>query len=211
MRLQQAQFEWRKKLELETQKNNPRLIINNEKQNENSSREILWRLTMLVPTQPIYASDQLSSRPLKGDVPDGAGRIGNFLTPETPTARFGATTEPNGTGHFSHNRNSRYRSSDVAVQDSSPAADFRYNNCYSGSRSRTMEILSKDRSSLVCELQFWNNDQYQNLCKISQLKILLTGKAKSTVSRMGDAGQFYDAAWSILERKFGKPNVIINA
>ena len=46
---------------------------------------------------------------------------------------------------------------------------------------------------------------------MSHLKALLTGKAMSAISGMGFSGQFYGAAWSILERKFGRPNVIIDA
>ena len=46
--------------------------------------------------------------------------------------------------------------------------------------------------------------------KMSHLKTLLTGRAKSAISRMGYSGQFYSAAWNILERKFGRPHVIID-
>ena len=47
--------------------------------------------------------------------------------------------------------------------------------------------------------------------KMRHLKTLLTGKARSAISGMGYSGQFYGAAWSILERKFGRPHVIIDA
>ena len=47
--------------------------------------------------------------------------------------------------------------------------------------------------------------------KMSYLKTLLKGKARSAISGMGFSGQFYGAAWSILERKFGRPHVIIDA
>ena len=47
--------------------------------------------------------------------------------------------------------------------------------------------------------------------KMSHLKTLLTGKVRSTISGMGYSGQFYGAAWSIPERKFGRPHVIIDA
>ena len=46
---------------------------------------------------------------------------------------------------------------------------------------------------------------------MSHLKTLLTGKARSAISGMGYSEQFYGAAWSILERKFGRPHVIIDA
>ena len=47
--------------------------------------------------------------------------------------------------------------------------------------------------------------------KMGYLKTLLTGKAKSAISGMGYSGQFYTAAWNILERKFGRLHVIIDA
>ena len=47
--------------------------------------------------------------------------------------------------------------------------------------------------------------------KISQLKILLKGKARSEISGKGYSGELYGASWSILERKFGRPHVIIDA
>ena len=47
--------------------------------------------------------------------------------------------------------------------------------------------------------------------KMSHLKTLLTGKATSAISGKGYSGQLYGAAWSILERKFGRPRVIIDA
>ena len=47
--------------------------------------------------------------------------------------------------------------------------------------------------------------------KMSHLKTLVTGNARSAISGMGNAGQFYGAAWSILERKFGRTRVIIDA
>ena len=36
--------------------------------------------------------------------------------------------------------------------------------------------------------------------KISHLKTLLTGKATFAISEMGFSGQFYSAAWNILEK-----------
>ena len=45
---------------------------------------------------------------------------------------------------------------------------------------------------------------------MSHLNTLLTGKARSAISGMG-SGQFYGAPWSILERKFGRPHVIVDA
>ena len=39
----------------------------------------------------------------------------------------------------------------------------------------------------------------------------VTGKERSTISGMGYSRQFYGVAWSIMERKFGRPHVIIDA
>ena len=47
--------------------------------------------------------------------------------------------------------------------------------------------------------------------KMSHLKILLTGKARSAISGIGYSRQFYGNAWSILERNFGRPHVINDA
>ena len=46
---------------------------------------------------------------------------------------------------------------------------------------------------------------------MSHLKIMLTGKARSTISGMGYSGQFYGAAWSSLVRKYGRTHVAIDA
>ena len=40
--------------------------------------------------------------------------------------------------------------------------------------------------------------------KMSHLKTLLTGNARSAIPGLDYSGQFYGAAWSILERKFWK-------
>ena len=46
---------------------------------------------------------------------------------------------------------------------------------------------------------------------MSHLKTLLTRQARSTTSGMGYSGNLIVAAWSILESKFGRPHVIIDA
>ena len=47
--------------------------------------------------------------------------------------------------------------------------------------------------------------------KMSHLNTLLTGKAKSAITGMGYSGQFYCAAWRILERIFERTHYIIDA
>ena len=45
---------------------------------------------------------------------------------------------------------------------------------------------------------------------MNHLKTLLTGKVKAAVSRMGYSGEFYAQAWELLERKFGRPYLIVD-
>ena len=47
--------------------------------------------------------------------------------------------------------------------------------------------------------------------KMSHWKALITGKQESHISGTRYSGQFQGTAWSILERKFGRPHVIIDA
>ena len=47
--------------------------------------------------------------------------------------------------------------------------------------------------------------------KMSHLKTLLTGKAKSAISGTGYSGEFYAQAWELLGRKFGRPYLIVDA
>ena len=47
--------------------------------------------------------------------------------------------------------------------------------------------------------------------KISNLKTLLTGKAKSAISGMGYSGEFCAQALELLGRKFGRPYLIVDA
>ena len=71
-----------------------------------------------------------------------------------------------------------------------------------------IEIISKGMSGLVCTV---DQRPMPGSEKMSYLRTLLTGTAKSALSGMGYSGQFYDAAWCILERKFVRPHVIIDA
>ena len=47
--------------------------------------------------------------------------------------------------------------------------------------------------------------------KMSQLKMLLSGNAKSAIPGMGYSGSFYTQTWSLLERKFGRLHLIVDA
>ena len=157
--------------------------------------------------------------PKKRDVSDRASRIDNFLTPKRSTARFEATPEVNRQNHFSRYRSSRDRSSGVEDRDVFPRAGFlQYNSGYAGSSSLPkLKLNNSDGNPL--EWPEWSSmfiatvDQrpIPDSKKMSHLKTLLTGKAKSAISGMGYSGQFYGAAWSNLEKKFGRPHVIIDA
>ena len=47
--------------------------------------------------------------------------------------------------------------------------------------------------------------------KMTQLKTLLSGPAKTAQAGMGYSGVTYDTAWKTLERKFGQPHLIIGS
>ena len=172
---------------------------------------------MLVPNQPVLEINHPSTGPTprRGDVSDWASRIDPLLTPSSARARFDATPELNRQSQFSRYRN---RSSIVEDRDVSPRAGLQYNNGYAGSSNLPkLKLNSFDGNPL--EWPEWSSmfiatvDQrpIPDSEKMSHLKTLLTGKAKSAISGMGYSGQLYGAAWSILERKFGRPHVIIDA
>ena len=157
--------------------------------------------------------------PKKRDVSDWASRIDNLVTSDRSTARFEVTPEVNRQSHFSRYRSSQDRSSSVEDRDVSPRAGLlRHNSGYAGSSSLPkLKLNNFDGKPL--EWPEWASmfiatvDQraIPDSEKMSHLKTLLTGKARSAISRMGYSGQFYGAGWSILERKFGRPHVIIDA
>ena len=153
------------------------------------------------------------------DVSDWASRIDNLLTPDRSTARFEVNPEVNRHSHFSRYRSSRDRSSSVEDRDVSPRAGLlRYNTGYSGSTSLPKLKLNNFDGNPI-EWPEWSSmfmatvDQrpIPDSEKMSHLNTRLTGKARSAISGMGYSGQFYGAAWSILERKCGRPHVIIDA
>ena len=74
-----------------------------------------------------------------------------------------------------------------------------------------METHSNGRSGLVCFIATVDQRPIPDSEKKSHLKTLLRGKPRSAISETGYSEQFYGAAWSILERKFGRPYVIIDA
>ena len=221
MRMEEARFE-RRKLELEMQMKE--LETKHQLLEEERELERNVKSTALenddARSQSTSAQDKspFNWTPKKRDVSDWASRIENLLTPDRSTAHFEVTPEVNRQSHFSRYRSSRDRSSSVEDRDLSPRAGLlRYNSWYVGSSSLPkLKLNNFDGNPL--EWPEWASmfiatvDQrpIPDSEKMSHLKTLLTGKARSAISGMGYSGQFYGAAWSILERKFGRPRVIID-
>ena len=134
----------------------------------------------------------------------------NHPSTERSTVRFESTPEVNGHSHFSRYRNSRDRSLSVEDRDVSLRAGLlRYKSGYADNSSLPkLKMNNIDGSPLEwpeCSSMFIATVHQRPIAdseKMSQLETLLTVKARSAISGMGYSGQFYGAAWSILERKF---------
>ena len=219
MRLEQARFE-RRRLELEMPLKTKHQLLEEERELERKVKRAALENDD-ARSQSTGARDQspFNWTTKKRDLSDWASRIDNLLTPDRSTARFEVTPEVNRQSHFSRYRSSRGRSSSVADRDVSPRARLlRHNSGYAGSNNLPkLKLNNFDGNPL--EWPEWSSmfiatvDQrpIPDSEKMSHLKTLLTGKARSAISGMGYSGQFYGAAWSILERKFGRPHVIIDA
>ena len=221
-RLEQARFE-RRKLELKMQMKE----LETKHRLLEEERQLERKVTRTALENDDVHSQSTSARnkslfnwtPKKRDVSDWASRIDNLLTSDGSTACLEVTPEVNRPSHFSRYRNSRERSSSVEDRDVSPRAGLlRYNTGYAGSSSLPkLKLNNFDGNPL--EWLEWSSmfiatvDQrpIPDSEKMSHLKTLLTGKARSAISGMGYSWQFYGAAWGILERKFGRPHVIIDA
>ena len=46
--------------------------------------------------------------------------------------------------------------------------------------------------------------------KMGHLKCLIIGKTKRAIARLGFSGTMYQQAWKTLQRKFGKPKLIVS-
>ena len=151
------------------------------------------------------------------DVSEWANSVNDTRTPIRPRALFDVSPERNKHRHYPWNPNSRERSASVEERDISPVAGRHYNTGHSSSILPKLRLNNFDGNPL--EWPEWSSmflatvdkRMIPDSEKMSHLKTLLTGKAKFAISGMGYSGQFYGAAWSILERKFGRPLVIIDA
>ena len=94
---------------------------------------------------------------------------------------------------------------------------FKRNKPSSSSQLPKLKLSSFDGNPL--EWPEWSNMfkatvHHRNIPdseKMSHLKTLLTGKAKSAISGMGYSGKFHAQAWELLGRKFGRPYLIVDA
>ena len=217
-RLEQARFKQRK-LELEMQMKE----LETKHQLLEQERELERKVKRTALENDDARSQSTGARdkspfkwtPRTGDVSDWASRIDTPLTPSSARARCDATPELNRQSQFSRYRN---RSSSAEDRDVSPRAGLQYSNGYAGSSNLPkLKLNSFDRNPL--EWPEWSSMVIATVDrrpipdseKMSHLKTLLTGKAKFAISGMVYSGQIYGAALSILERKFGRPHVIINA
>ena len=142
------------------------------------------------------------------DVSQWANSMNDMRTPSRPRARFDVSLERNKHRHYLWYPNSRERSASVEERDMSLIAGRHYNTGHSSSRLPKMRLNIFDGNPL--EWPEWSSmfiatkdkRMIPDSEKMSHLKTLLTGKAKSVISGMGYFGQFYSAAWNILEKKF---------
>ena len=151
------------------------------------------------------------------DVSEWANSMNDTQTPIRPRARFDVSAERNKHRHYPWCPNSRERSASVEERDISRIAGRHYNTGHSSSSLPKLRLNNFDGNPL--EWLEWSSMSIATIDKrmipdsekMSHLKTLLTGKAKSAISGKGFSGQFYGAAWNILERKFGRPHLFIDA
>ena len=138
-------------------------------------------------------------------------------TPNQSKPRLDISPERNENRHYSRYLNSLDRSASVEDREALHKVAVRTNIEQSSSSSLPkLKLNSFDGNPM--EWTEWSNMLIATVDKrtipdsekMSHLKTLLTSTAKPAISGMGYSGQFYSAAWSILERKFGRPHVIID-
>ena len=143
------------------------------------------------------------------DVSEWANSMNDTRSPIRSIARFDVSLERNKHRHYSWYPNSRERSASVEERDISLIAGRHYNTGHSSSSLPKMRLKIFDGNPL--EWPEWSSmfiatvdkRMIPDSEKISHLKTLLTGKAKSAVSGMVYFGQFYSGAWNMLERNIG--------
>ena len=220
LQIERAQFD-RKRLDLEMQMKE----LEMQHQLREKQRDLERQLQKTALEKDDFRSQSTKARdkspfnwtPKGRDVSEWANSMNDTRTPIRPRARFDVSPERNEQRHYPWYPNSRERSVSVEGRDISPIAGRYYNTGHSSSSLPKLRLNNFDGNPL--EWPEWSSMFIATLDKrtihdsekMSHLKTLLTGKAKSAISGMGYSGQFYSAAWNILERKFGRPHVIIDA
>ena len=220
LQIERAQFD-RNRLDLEMQMKE--LEMQHQLREKERDLERQLQRTALekddLRSQSTKARDKspFSWTPKGRDVSEWANSMNDTQTPIRPRARFDVSPERNQQRHYPWYPNSRERSASAEERDISPIAGRHYDTGHSSSSLPQLRLNNFDGNPL--EWPEWSSmfiatvdkRMIPDSEKMSHLKTLLTGKAKSAISGMGYSGQFYSAAWNILERKFGRPHVIIDA
>ena len=211
MQIERAQF-GRKRLELEMQMKE--LEMQHQLQQKERDLERQLQRTALekddLRSQSTKARDKspFNWTPKGRDVSEWANSMNDTQTPIRPRARFDVSPERNKHRHYPWYPNSRERRSASAEErDISPIAGRQNNTGHSSSSLPKLRLKNFDGNPL--EWPEWSSmfiatvdkRMIPDSKKRSHLKTLLTGKAKSAISEKGYSGQFYSAAWNILEKK----------
>ena len=141
------------------------------------------------------------------DVSEWANSINDTRKPIRPRARIDVSPERNKHRHYPWYPNTRERSVSVEERDISPIVGRHYNTGHSSSSLPKLRLNNFDGNLL--EWPEWSSMFIATVDKrmifdsekMQHLKTLLTGKAKSAILEKGYSGQFYGAAWNILEKK----------
>ena len=211
LQIERAQFD-RKRLDLEMQMKK----LEMQHRLREKERDLERQLQKSALEKDDFRSQSTKARdkspfnwtPKGRDVSEWANSMNDTRTPIRPRARFDVSPERNKQRHYPWYPNSRERSVSVEGRDISPIAGRHYNTEHSSSSLPKLRLNNFDGNPL--EWPEWSSMFIATVDKrtipdsekMSHLKTLLTGKAKSAISGMGYSGQFYTAAWNILERKF---------
>ena len=219
MQIERAQFD-RKRMELEMQMKE----IEKQHQLPQMKRDLERQLQRTALEKDDLRSQSTKARdkspfnwtPKGRDVSEWENSMNDTRTPIRPRARFDVSPERN-TRTLTWYPNTRERSASAEERDISPTIGRHYNTGHSSSSLPKLRLTNFDGNPR--EWPEWSSifiatvdkRMIPDSEKMSHLKTLLTGKTKSAISGMGYSGQFYSAAWNILERKFGRTLVIIDA
>ena len=203
LQIERAQFD-QKRLELEMQMKE--LEMQHQLRQKERDLERQLQRTALekddLRSQSTKARDKspFNWTPKRRDVSEWANSMNNTRTPIRPRARFDVSPERNKHRHYPSYLNSRERSASAEERNILQRAGRHYNTGHSSSSLPKLRLSNFDANPL--EWPEWSSMFIATIDKrmipdsekMSHLKTLLTGKAKSAISGMGYSGQFYSAA-----------------